>query len=177
MLHLDYTDYRARFPEIWALLSKEAVGRGAVAALLADNDNTALRRAVDRAFLADLEAWRLDLGRSLAVANQGDDIGQLNEAVTHILNQIVFARILEDRDIEPTGRLRDVVETWRGTAGRGKALWGRLSGVPAFCNSLQRRDLPARRGQGLSRARPGAGADHHRALPAPFTICLRCNPG
>lgn len=134
-LHLSYKDFVARFPELWAKLSKEAVAEGSLTQLLADLDPVLIRESVNEAFLGDLDRFRLDLGRALHANNPKLDIDQLNEATHHILNQIVFGRVLEDRDIEPTGRLREAIEAWRSRGGKD-SLW---SFVRAEFGRLERR--------------------------------------
>ncbi|MEM7570470.1 MAG: type IIL restriction-modification enzyme MmeI [Pseudomonadota bacterium] len=121
-LRLSYKDYVERFPILWETLSKPAVATGAIDQLLAAIDPELIRESVDKAFLADLDRFRLSLGKALKSENPGLSIEELNAATHHILNQIVFGRVLEDRDIEPTGRLREAVEAWRTRSG-GAALW------------------------------------------------------
>ncbi|CAK0779089.1 adenine-specific DNA-methyltransferase [uncultured Gammaproteobacteria bacterium] len=111
--HLTYHDYVANFDLLWKTLSHQAVVEGSVQRLLEETDPHLKRVPVGEAFLDDLEAFRLALGRDLHANNPDLDEGKLSEAAHHILNMLVFARILEDRDIEPTGRLREVVDVWR----------------------------------------------------------------
>jgi hypothetical protein len=125
-LRFSYRDYVSRFPEVWAALAKRSVANDSIPRLLAANDDAA-KVPVDRAFLADLEAFRLDLGRRAVLAANPDLSAEaLNAAATHVLNQVVFARILEDRDIEPTGRLREALIAWCEGGAKPGGLWDAL---------------------------------------------------
>jgi len=130
--HMNYTEYVENFPELWRTFAKSRVAQDSVREFLGGVDSSLERIEVDRAFLADLDRFRSDLGRDLYTANPRLTAEKLNEATHHILNQIVFSRVLEDRDIEPTGRLREAIEVWRARGAKGrlfdylKAEFGRL---------------------------------------------------
>ncbi len=120
-----YTELAERFPEIWGVFSKKAVADGALTDLLSSRHPGGLQETVNEAFLKDLDRFRLRLGQTIHDNNAGLPPEALNEATHHILNQIVFGRVLEDRDIEPTGRLREAIEGWR-SRGRNDPLWSFL---------------------------------------------------
>lgn len=115
---LSYREYVDHFDILWNTFSREAVTGGSIDSLLEKSDPELERVTVDRAFLSDLDGFRLALGRDIRDRNGDLALDQLNEAAHHILNMLVFARILEDRDIEPTGRLREVLNLWHATGGR-----------------------------------------------------------
>lgn len=130
--HMNYTEYVENFSRLWRTFAKPLVAQDSIHKLLGDVDPRLERIEVDRAFLADLDRFRLDLGRDLYAANPRLTEERLNEATHHILNQIVFSRVLEDRDIESTGRLREAIDIWRARGAKGrlfdylKAEFGRL---------------------------------------------------
>ncbi len=124
-LRLNYDAYVEQWPTLWNALSKEAVAGGSLDRLLAGLDPKLVRDSVNQAFLKDLDSFRLKLGQALHDNNPTLDADRLNEATHHILNQIVFGRVLEDRDIEPTGRLREAVDVWRARGG-DDPLWSFL---------------------------------------------------
>ncbi len=124
-LRLNYDAYVEQWPTLWNALSKEAVAGGSLDRLLAGLDPKLVRDSVNQAFLKDLDRFRLKLGQALHDNNPTLDADRLNEATHHILNQIVFGRVLEDRDIEPTGRLREAVDVWRARGG-DDPLWSFL---------------------------------------------------
>ncbi len=64
---------------------------------------------MDAAFLTEIESWRSDLARNLALRNPKLTQRELNFAVQRIIDRIIFLRICEDRGIEDYGRLRALV--------------------------------------------------------------------
>lgn len=63
---------------------------------------------VDAAFLEEIERWRAEMARNLALRNERLTQRELNFSVQRIIDRIVFLRICEDRGIEDYGRLRSV---------------------------------------------------------------------
>src|SRR5438552_1137375 len=61
---------------------------------------------VDDAFLSEIENWRSDLARNLALRNPKLSQRDLNFSVQRTIDRIVFLRICEDRRIEVYGRLQ-----------------------------------------------------------------------
>jgi len=106
VMYLTYKDYPARWEEIAAIFSKEAVLKGAFDRYA---ESTRAKRGtaeVDAAFLKEIEAWRETLARNLALRNPGLSQRDLNFAVGRIIDRIIFLRICEDRGIETYGQLQ-----------------------------------------------------------------------
>ncbi len=61
---------------------------------------------VDQAFLEDIETWRDELARVIALRNPSLSQLEMNQAVQSTIDRIVFLRICEDRGIETYGRLQ-----------------------------------------------------------------------
>src|SRR5207247_2557252 len=61
---------------------------------------------VDDAFLSEIENWRSDLARNLALRNPKISQCDINFSVQRRIDRIVFLRICEDRRIEVYGRLQ-----------------------------------------------------------------------
>jgi predicted type IV restriction endonuclease len=103
-----YKDYLDRWDELVGLFSPDAIRRGSIERFLGAKKIKKGTAEVDDAFLAEIESWREDLARNLALRNP--DIAQrdLNFAVGKTIDRLVFLRICEDRGIEPYGRLQDV---------------------------------------------------------------------
>ncbi len=59
-------------------------------------------------FFKDMELWRTDLARNMALRNPGLSQRDLNFAVQRTIDRIVFLRICEDRGIEPYGTLQSL---------------------------------------------------------------------
>lgn len=113
-----FTEYTSRWSELYGRFSREAVLRGSFDDY---TDSAAKKRGtaeVDAVFLKDLQAWRQELARNIALRNKGITPRELNFAVQQILDRLVFLRICEDRLIEEYGRLR--------TAAAGKGAYAQL---------------------------------------------------
>lgn len=112
LLHIQSSDYSASFQKLWTTFSKPAVVGGSLSKLLSDSRTTMERESMDKAFLQDWDGYRLKLANNIYKNNPKLSEEQLNLDTNHILNQLLFARVLEDRDIEPTGRLREAMLLW-----------------------------------------------------------------
>jgi len=114
-----YDELPERWNEIASIFSKEAVYKGSFDAF--DTGKIGRKRGtteVDAAFLDEIERWRDDLARNLALRNPALNARDLNFAVQVTIDRIVFLRICEDRGIERYGRLQ--------TAATGKGVYERL---------------------------------------------------
>ena len=89
-------------------MSPEAIRRGSIERFLADKKIKKGTASVDAAFLAEMESWRLDLARNLALRNPAISQRDLNFAVQRTIDRIVFLRICEDRGVEPYGTLQSL---------------------------------------------------------------------
>lgn len=110
-LLVPFTDYPARWAELYGHFSRDAVLKGSFDAY---SDTAARKRGtaeVDTVFLKDLQAWREVLARNIALRNKGITPRELNFAVQQILDRLVFLRICEDRQIEEYGRLRQAASS------------------------------------------------------------------
>src|ERR1017187_1564400 len=117
--------------EIWNLLSRERAAAGSIDQLIESLPKRPTAkgkarqgwlikpdrsRALDTDFLNFLDEARRELASDLLKQNDRADLlegTQLNEAVQHILDRILFLRICEDRDIDTGVLLVSIVETWR----------------------------------------------------------------
>ena len=108
VLHLTCAEYAARWPELAALLAREAVAHARAPAPRRRRG----RVAVDASLLADVDRWRRLLAQDLARRHrrpgQADQtVGELAQrTVDRLLGRILFLRMCEDRGIEPPGQLR-----------------------------------------------------------------------
>jgi hypothetical protein len=92
-----YDRYLDEWDDLYAVLSRDAVRAGALQEL-ARPENA--REPFDRAFLQDLDRWRLTLAQAIQSHN---DLGidTLNWATQVILDRIVFLRVAEARGVKP----------------------------------------------------------------------------
>jgi predicted type IV restriction endonuclease len=105
VFYCTFEDYAAKWDEIAALFSKDAVLRGGIERFVKKLPGRRGTAAVDAEFLAQIESWREVLARNIALRNPGLDAHGLNHAVQATIDRIVFLRICEDRGIEDEGRL------------------------------------------------------------------------
>lgn len=104
--YYNFDQYLEKFDEIYGVLSIDAVLKGSFDRY---SESTKLKKgtaAVDSAFLGEIESWRDLFARNIAIRNQGLSVDELNFAVQHTIDRIIFLRICEDRGIEEYGRLQ-----------------------------------------------------------------------
>ncbi len=106
--YFTYEEYVDRWEDLYNIFSKEAVLKGSFDQYAEDNKKKRGTEEVDEAFLSDLEEWRELLAKNIALRNPDTSIEELNYAVQHIIDRIVFLRMCEDRRIEKYGRLRSL---------------------------------------------------------------------
>ncbi len=109
---LPYTEYEARWDELAAAFSREAVATGALRALLPKARRERNKEALDRKFFEGLNGWRAELARVVALRNPDVGVHDINEAVQRILDRAIFMRVIEDREIEAMELLLDALNRW-----------------------------------------------------------------
>jgi hypothetical protein len=106
---LNYEDYLAKWDELAAIFSRDAVLRGSFDKYAEGLKGKKGTTEVDDAFLEEMEHWRDLLARNLALRNPDLQIHELNYAVQMTIDRIVFLRICEDRDIERENQLQELI--------------------------------------------------------------------
>jgi hypothetical protein len=106
VFYCTFREYADQWDWIAARFSREAVLKGDFDRFAESIKAKRGTREVDEAFLETIEGWRLELARNLALHNPKLTRRELNFAVQHIIDRIVFLRICEDRGIEDFGRLQ-----------------------------------------------------------------------
>ena len=109
VIYLTYQDYLNKWDEIAGIFSKNAVLKGSFDKYAADKKNKRGTTEVDAAFLEEIAGWREILARIIALRNPDLSTKDLNYAVQAIVDRIVFLRICEDRGIERSMRLQDLL--------------------------------------------------------------------
>ncbi len=152
-MYLTFDQYEDHWDEIAAIFSHDAILKGSFDK---SADSTRRKRGtaeVDTAFLDEIESWRNELARNLALRNKDLSQRELNVAVQKTIDRIVFVRMCEDRGIEPYGRLQSLLN--------GSNVYGRLgqlfrdaddrynSGMFHFSPERGRHELPDERTLGL----------------------------
>ena len=100
-----YDQYLDKLDEIWGLLSKEAVFTGAFDRYAASTKKRGTM-PVDAEFLKDIEQWRDELARNIALRNRELTVEELNFAVQTTIDRIIFLRVAEGQGAEDYGTLQ-----------------------------------------------------------------------
>lgn len=107
-----YSQYVEAYEEISSLLSKESVYSGAFDAFVNGNFQNSGRYAaqIDEIFLRQMNEWRLEIGTDLYQKfEKYHDMDLLNDAVQELINQIIFLRICEDRNLPLYKSLKETI--------------------------------------------------------------------
>jgi hypothetical protein len=122
--YFTYAEYSEKWEEIATVFSKDAVLKGSFDKYAATTRTRRGTAEVDAAFLQEIETWRDQLARNLAIRNPRLSQRELNFAVQRTIDRIIFLRICEDRGIEPEGRLLGLTNA-PGIYGRLLELYGK----------------------------------------------------
>ena len=106
LFYFTYKEYAEKWDEIAGIFSKTAILKGSFDKFAESSKGKRGTSEVDAAFLAQIEAWRDQLARSLALRNPDLSQRDLNFAVQRTIDRIVFLRICEDRGMEPYGQMQ-----------------------------------------------------------------------
>ncbi|REK21897.1 MAG: restriction endonuclease subunit M, partial [Planctomycetota bacterium] len=104
--YITYEEYDDRWEEIAEIFSRDAVLKGSFDKYAESTKKKRGTAEVDDAFLKEIEKWRHDLARNVALRNKELSQRELNFAVQKTIDRIIFLRICEDRGIERYGTLQ-----------------------------------------------------------------------
>jgi len=105
VMYMRFEDYPERWHEIADIFSREAILKGSFDKYAESHKKKHGTASVDAAFLAEIERWREQLAKNIAMRNPALSQRELNHAVQQTIDRIIFLRIAEDRGIEDYGRL------------------------------------------------------------------------
>lgn len=108
-----YRDYLDKYDEICSLLSRNTVYTGKFDEFLKGNFQNIERYTteIDDVFLEQINHWRLDIGNYLLKTNEVyKNTDFLNDVVQEFINQIIFLRICEDRNLPLYYKLKETAE-------------------------------------------------------------------
>ncbi|TXJ52883.1 Eco57I restriction-modification methylase domain-containing protein [Brachyspira aalborgi] len=103
--YINYEDYLNRFDFLYDTFAKENVLRGSLEKYNADTKSKKGTESVDIDFLNSLDDLRTKLASNISKLNSLS-LRDLNFAVQHIIDRIIFLRVAEDRGVENYGDLR-----------------------------------------------------------------------
>ena len=108
-----YSEYVAKFEEIYSLISRNSVYVGAFddfwnASFSQPNNQ---KQPVDVLFLSQINQWRISLSNELYSKHEKyHSLEVLNDVVQDFINQIVFLRICEDKNLPLYHKLHDTLD-------------------------------------------------------------------
>lgn len=108
ILYIHFSEYLDRWHEIEGLFSPLAIQQGSLDRYIQSGKKRGTAE-VDDAFLAEIEEWRAELARNIALRNKDISQRELNDAVQRTIDRIIFLRICEDRGIEQYGQLQALI--------------------------------------------------------------------
>jgi type I restriction-modification system DNA methylase subunit len=103
---LTYKDYIDKWDQIADIFSKEAILKGSFDKFAVSAKAKRGTTTVDKEFLAELEKWRTEFARIIALRNTNLSAHEINFAVHRTIDRIIFLRMCEDRGIEQYGQLQ-----------------------------------------------------------------------
>lgn len=107
---VDYKDYINKFDEIWDIFSKDAILKGSFERWVKSKKGMKGTAEVDNEFLKEIEKWRDNLAKNIALRNQNLSISELNFAVQKIIDRMLFLIIAEYKNIEIYGKLGRIAQ-------------------------------------------------------------------
>jgi len=105
VMYMRFEDYPERWHEIADIFALESILKGSFDKYAESHKKKRGTASVDAAFLSEIEQWREQLARNIALRNPALTQRELNHAVQQTIDRIIFLRIAEDRGIENYGRL------------------------------------------------------------------------
>ena len=102
----NFKEYVEKYDEIYSKISRENVYNGTFDELFSKNESLGL--TIDQVFLRHINEWRLKLGNYLYQTN--NDLEAINYETQEIINQIIFLRICEDRNLPIYQKLNIIIE-------------------------------------------------------------------
>lgn len=107
-----YTEYIEKFTEISSLISRNSVYSGKFDSYLDENfpATGGHTQEVDTLFLSQINEWRVALSNELyAKGGRYASLEVLNDVVQEFINQIVFLRICEDKNLPLYHKLKETI--------------------------------------------------------------------
>lgn len=121
-----YLDYANKLDEILSLISRDSVYSNGYDAYFSEHILAVgnQKQQVDNLFLAQINQWRISLSNELYVKHKKyQSLDVLNDVVQEFINQIVFLRICEDKNLPLYHSLKDTIEEQKTIQARMEALF------------------------------------------------------
>lgn len=108
--HIKFTEYIEKWDEIASVFSYDAVKQGSFDRFAQSMEKKRGTQEVGQEFLKEIEEWRENLAKNIAIRNPNLGVRELNFCIQKIIDRIIFLRMCEDRGIETYGQLRSIAE-------------------------------------------------------------------
>ncbi|MBA7647685.1 Type IIS restriction enzyme Eco57I [subsurface metagenome] len=105
IMYFTYKHYPENWNKIADVFSREAILKGSFDKFAVATKGKRGTTTVDVAFLTEIEKWRAELARIIALRNGDLSTHEINFAVQRTIDRIIFLRMCEDRGIEDYGQL------------------------------------------------------------------------
>jgi len=105
VLYYTFDQYLDRLDQIYGIFARDSVLKGSFDRYVLDTRGKRGTSEVDVEFLKEIEGWREELARNIALRNADLSVHELNFAVQRTIDRVIFLRMCEDRGIEGYGRL------------------------------------------------------------------------
>jgi len=109
VLYLTFDEYLERLDEVYSVFARDAVLKGSFDRYVQETKRKRGTSEVDVEFLKEIEGWRDELARNIALRNPQLSVHELNFAVQRTIDRLIFLRMCEDRGIERYGRLQALI--------------------------------------------------------------------
>ncbi|MFN0312444.1 Eco57I restriction-modification methylase domain-containing protein [Kurthia sp. ISK08] len=106
-----YTEYVSKWNEICELLSYENVRNGSIEENFEHLLDQASAKPIDEHFLELINKWRLDIACDMYNEDVTLDEAYINESVQQFINQMIFLRICEDKNLPIYRNLKDSLDS------------------------------------------------------------------
>jgi len=110
ILLFSYKEFVEKWQEIAGIFSKQAVLQGSFDKFIEAAKQKRGTQEVGDEFLREIEGWREELAKNIALRNPDLSVRELNNAVQHTIDRIIFLRMCEDRGIERYGQLHGLLQ-------------------------------------------------------------------
>ncbi len=110
ILIINFENLLQDFDKLWDVFSKEAVLKGSFDRYVESSKGKKGTSEVDNEFLKEIEGWRDNLAKNIALRNPQLSISELNYCVQKVIDRILFLIICEYRNIEKYEKLREIAD-------------------------------------------------------------------
>lgn len=104
-----FTEYLSHWEEIYELLSKETVYSGEFDKTFQKLTEKSSKMPVDKYFLEQINTWRIKLANHIQSKHPDYPLDYLNDVIQKFINQIIFLRMCEDRNLPLYENLKDTL--------------------------------------------------------------------